>query len=113
MEVRNASRMIRELKSRKHSLILIDELFHSTNPPDAETSAKVFLEKLWELTNVKSIISTHIFTLCDNPPDGIATLCCPATVTDCGIQYSYNLRSGVCRISSVREVLIEAGLLRA
>jgi hypothetical protein len=50
MEVRNASRMIHSLrKTSRNSLILIDELFHSTNPPDAEISAKLFLKNLWNL----------------------------------------------------------------
>jgi hypothetical protein len=113
MEVRNASRMIRTLyRSPSPSLVLIDELFHSTNPPDAEVSAKVFLEQLWKLQNTYSIISTHIFGLCENPPDGLATLCCPAEESDGNIQYSYTLREGICRVSSVREVLRESGLVR-
>jgi hypothetical protein len=112
MEVRNASRMIHSLRSNNSpALILIDELFHSTNPPDAETSARVFLDQLWTLPNVKSIISTHIFSLCEDPPKGIDTFCCPATMNDDeSIDYTYTLREGVCRLSSVKEVLQEAGL---
>ena len=107
MEVRNASRML--TKANGHSLILIDELFHSTNPPDAETSAKVFLKKLWTLP-IQSIISTHIFSLCEDPPENIQTLCCPAVETNEKIQYSYSLETGVCCVSSVKEVLRESGL---
>jgi len=111
MEVRNASRMIHITRRiSRNSLILIDELFHSTNPPDAEISARLFLDQLWQLPKVKSIISTHIFTLCENPPDNIKTLCCPATNNNGTIEYTYTLQSGVCRVSSVNEVLKEAGL---
>jgi len=106
MEVRNASRMLK--KANGHSLVLIDELFHSTNPPDAETSAKVFLKRLWTMP-IQSIISTHIFSLCEAPPPNIQTLCCPALDGE-KIQYSYSLQMGVCRVSSVKEVLREAGL---
>ena len=115
MEVRNASRMIHSMKkSSRSSLILIDELFHSTNPPDAEISARLFLDQLWVLPKVKSIISTHIFTLCEEPPSNIQTLCCPATINDDkSISYTYTLREGVCSVSSVSEVLKEAGLLCA
>jgi hypothetical protein len=115
MEVRNASRMIRNIRaSSRKSLILIDELFHSTNPPDAEISARIFLDQLWILPKVKSIISTHIFTLCENPPANIKTLCCPATIdVNKVITYSYTLREGVCSVSSVNEVLRESGLLCA
>ena len=107
MEVRNASRMLK--KANGHSLVLIDELFHSTNPPDAETSAKVFLKRLWTMP-IQSIISTHIFRLCESPPPSIQALCCPAVETATKIQYSYKLQEGVCRVSSVKEVLAEAGL---
>lgn len=111
MEVRNASRMIHITKKlSRNSLILIDELFHSTNPPDAEISARLFLNQLWKLPKVKSIISTHIFSLCENPPDKIKTLCCPAFDNDGNLEYTYTLKEGVCRVSSVNEVLKEAGL---
>lgn len=115
MEVRNASRMIHSVRaSSRNSLILIDELFHSTNPPDAEISARIFLDQLWVLPKVKSIISTHIFTLCEDPPANIKTLCCPATInSEEVISYTYTLREGVCSVSSVSEVLRESGLLRA
>ena len=115
MEVRRASQMIHSIRnSSRTSLVLIDELFHSTNPPDAEISARIFLDQLWVLPKVKSIISTHIFSLCEDPPENIKTLCCPATVgSDNVISYTYTLREGVCSVSSVNEVLRESGLLRA
>lgn len=116
MEVRMASHMLHTTKqSGQHTLLLIDELFHSTNPPDAEISAKLFLQRLWGLSNAKSVISTHIFSLCEAPGhEGIQTLCCYAEErTDGSIQYNYRLSEGICRTSSVREVLQEAGLLRA
>lgn len=111
MEVRMAATLLNSAKTtEKHSLVLIDELFHSTNPPDAEISAKLFLQQLWSLTNVKSIISTHIFSLCDMPQKP-QMLCVPAEETSDGhIQYSYKLAPGICRVSSVREVLSENGL---
>ena len=113
MEVRFASTILHAIKSRKHSLVCIDELFHSTNPPDAEISATVFLKQLWTYDSCKSIISTHIFKLCEIPqPIPLQTLCCDAKVgPDESIKYSYKLTSGICRVSSVREVLAEAKLL--
>lgn len=112
MEVRHAANILRAIgNSRKHSLVLIDELFHSTNPPDAETSAIAFLEQLWEHNHVKSIISTHIFRLCEQLPSNVKAVCCPALETPDGIQYSYVLKPGICRVSSVQEVLHEHGML--
>jgi DNA mismatch repair ATPase MutS len=115
MEVRMAAKILHTTRAkRQHTLVLIDELFHSTNPPDAEISARIFLEQLWKLPSVKSIISTHIFTLCENPPSNIKTLCCPAVInSNNSISYSYTLREGICTVSSVNEVLRESGLLRA
>jgi hypothetical protein len=116
MEVRFASQIIKTIqKSKKNSLVLIDELFHSTNPPDAEISAKLFLELLWKYKTVKSIVSTHIFSLCEtlhNVP--IQTFCCNAELQSSGkLKYSYEMtEGGICRVSSVREVLSEAGLVR-
>jgi hypothetical protein len=116
MEVRFASQILKTLKTeRRHALVLIDELFHSTNPPDAETSAKLFLDLLWQYKYVKSIISTHIFSLCEmSHPVPIQKYCCNAEEQgDGAIRYSYTLtEGGVCRISSVREVLHESGLVR-
>lgn len=114
MEVRMAARMLHTTQRRQvPTLILIDELFHSTNPPDAETSAKLFLEQLWTIPTAKSIISTHIFSLCETAGcETIQTLCCPATEREDGsIDYSYRLDAGICRVSSVREVLSQAGLV--
>jgi hypothetical protein len=113
MEVRHAANMLRTIQSSNtHSLLLIDELFHSTNPPDAETAAILFLEQLWELPHVKSIVSTHIFRLCSSPPLMVIPLCCPADIQKNGkVSYSYELCPGICRTSSVQEVLEEAGML--
>jgi hypothetical protein len=112
MEVRMAAKILHTTRAKKHhTLVLIDELFHSTNPPDAETSAKMFLQSLWRLSNCKSIISTHIFSLCEAVTGKIQTLCCPAMLTPSGkLEYSYTLQPGISRISSVKEVLEEANL---
>ena len=117
MEVRMASHILHSLealtlykankdnkdnKNNKNyqTLVLIDELFHSTNPPDAETSARIFLHQLWKYSNAKSIISTHIFALCEEvqvEKGSVKTLCCPAKKMDNdSIQYSYKLESGIC-----------------
>ncbi len=113
MEVRFASTILKSLRtSSKHTLVLIDELFHSTNPPDAETSAKLFLQQLWNHPLAKSMISTHIFSLCEEPQKvPIQKFCCYATMFGDGkLKYSYSLtEGGICTMSSVHEVLTEAG----
>jgi len=97
----------------KRGFVLVDELFHSTNPPDAEISAKVFLQQFWKHTHINSIVSTHIFSLVKESPSFVKFLCCQAEESSSGqIVYSYRLSPGVCTLSSVKEVLREAHVLR-
>lgn len=93
-------------------LVLFDELFHSTNPPDGTRTAKLFLENLWKQPNVYSIISTHVFEIARNAPLDVIRLCVPATKNEQGdIQFTYTLQKGICEISSVDSILKEKGLL--
>ncbi len=111
-EVKKASQILQKCaQPNTRGLVLIDELFHSTNPPDAEISAKIFLEELWK-KNHCSIISTHLFSLLDYAPRHIQPLCIDASDDDGEITYHYTLHPGVCFVSSVKDVLKEAGLLR-
>lgn len=98
--------------AKSRGLVLIDELFHSTNPPDAEIASRQFLNGLWGTKQTLSIISTHMFQLLDETQErGIQQLCCPAVYRQDGsVKYFYGLEQGICRVSSVREILKEQGL---
>jgi len=101
------------LKTSEPIMICIDELYHSTNPPDALRSCEIYCEKLWKKPNALSVISTHLFELVDNSPDNIMKLCCPAKLDKNGdIEFSYKLQDGICKVSSVDELLKQNGLLR-
>jgi DNA mismatch repair ATPase MutS len=92
--------------------VLFDELFHSTNPPDGARTADIFLEKLWIQANVASFISTHVFDLAKKARKQIQKLCVPAVLKkDGSLQFTYTLKSGICEVSSVDEILREKGLL--
>lgn len=94
-------------------LVLIDEIFHSTNPPDGEKSARIFLEKLWDIKNIVSCVSTHVYKIVEDAPEYVQKLCCYAEEdANNTIYYSYTLQEGICKVSSVNEVLHEKGLLR-
>ena len=96
----------------KPILIFIDELYHSTNPPDALRSCHIYCDQLWQKTNVVSVISTHLFELVENANDSIQRLCCLAKLNEKGdIQFDYKLTSGICKVSSVDELLKRNGLL--
>ena len=85
--------------------VMIDELFHSTNPSDAERSAAYFLRQLWASSRATSLISTHMFGLLNTAPDHVARKCVYATqAPDGSIDYTYSVRDGVCTVSSVGEV---------
>jgi hypothetical protein len=93
-------------------IVLIDELFHSTNPPDAFIASQQFLERLWKSNGVITIISTHMFQLLEEATDKrIQLLCCPAKYNaDRTVHYKYGLKPGICNVSSVYEILQEQGL---
>lgn len=114
-EVDFATRILHRSRYMNHcGLVLFDELFHSTNPPDGARTASVFLHKLWKKENVASLISTHVFELAENAPAYVNRLCVPATKEDDGrITFSYELAPGICKVSSVDEILKEKGLLSA
>ena len=112
-EVKFAADCIRSAKGSGPGLVLFDELFHSTNPPDGARSAEVFLKQLWIAPNTYSIVSTHVFPLVEAKPETVQAICCPAEQRpDGSIQYSFEARPGVCRVSSVHTVWEKFGLRR-
>jgi hypothetical protein len=100
------------LKQNERVLVFIDELYHSTNPPDALRSCEIYCKQLWNKTNIVSVISTHLFDLVEHSNDNIQRLCCPARIDKNGdIKFSYSLMKGICKVSSVDELLRINGLI--
>jgi len=99
------------LRHQEPILVFIDELYHSTNPPDALRSCKMYCEQLWKKKNIVSVISTHLFELVEQSDDSIQRLCCHAALDDQGdIHFEYSLTQGICKVSSVDELLKRNGL---
>jgi len=111
-EIQFATKVLRQAKSGKLGIVFYDELFHSTNPPDGEKTANIFLTNLWNFPNVISFISTHVFTLVENAPKTIQRLCVPAKQGELGIEYTFQLAPGVCKVSSVDEIYKKFGFPR-
>jgi hypothetical protein len=113
-EVKFAADCIRSARTAGPGLVLFDELFHSTNPPDGARSASVFLKQLWAPeSNAYSIVSTHVFPLVERKPDNVQAICCPASKNPDGtVSYSYKAEPGICRVSSVHMVWAKYGLHR-
>lgn len=99
-------------KPGQRGLVLFDELFHSTNPPDGKHTADVFLQQLWKCPNLASFISTHVFSLVEAAPTSVQRLCTYAYRDENKeLHLTYELRPGLCQESTVDMILREKGLL--
>lgn len=100
-------------KEGGRGLVLYDELFHSTNPPDAQRTSELFCEKLWKKSNCLSVISTHVYSLARSAPESVKKVCVGAWKLPSGkYLFSYKLHSGVCEVSSVDLLLKQFNLLK-
>ena len=99
-------------RKRGLGLVLYDEIFHSTNPPDCAHTASVFLNQLWAKPNVLSLVSTHVFEIVKAAPPQIQRLCVSGIIKDKTLVCDYRLKEGVCTVSSVDTILRREGLLR-
>lgn len=101
---------IRENKTR--GWVIIDELFHTTNPPDAATASQIFLQQLWESNLTTSIVSTHLFSHAEEAPENVQRLCVDSSEENGKINYKYQVVQGINTMSSVRELLIESKVVQ-
>ena len=93
-------------------LVLYDELFHSTNPPDAQRTSELFCNRLWAKRNCMSIVSTHVYSLARSAPESVKKVCVGAWRMQSGkYLFSYKLHNGICEVSSVDLLLKQFGLL--
>jgi DNA mismatch repair ATPase MutS len=101
-------------------LCLYDELFHSTNPPDAARTSEVFCDALWKRNDCLSLVSTHVYALARGAPDSVKKVCVAAWGPGAGAagaesaesaySFSYTLQRGICEVSSVELLLQQHGL---
>ena len=103
-EVFFASQILKTPPQRGIGLVLYDELFHSTNPPDGIRTAEVFLRQLWEKESIVSIVSTHVFDLVNSAPEPVQKICCSAEEVEGVLQFNYEVKPGVCKVSSVKSI---------
>jgi DNA mismatch repair ATPase MutS len=104
-ELSFASKLLQKCADKtKVGLILYDECFHSTNPPDGQKTAELFLQNLWTHPNIGSAVSTHVFSLLEKAPVTVKKLCVPASQTPSGLVYQFALAPGICTVSSVEEL---------
>jgi DNA mismatch repair ATPase MutS len=95
-------------------LVMMDEIFHSTNAVDGVAASKVFLQQLYSAPETVSLLSTHYRELTTEFKDVVAARQLDATEDVAGVlTYSYKVVPGVSDKSSVMEILREKGLLVA
>jgi hypothetical protein len=112
-EVEMAAMSLRRGELQKPGLVLVDELFHSTNPPDSHKAACIYTSQIHANPYLVSVISTHDFSLVEKMPTGVRRLCVSAEEDDYGkVIYKYGVEEGICRVSSVQDILLEKGLVR-
>ena len=93
-------------------LVMMDEIFHSTNAVDGVAASKVFLQQLYSASETVSLLSTHYRELTTEFKDVVAARQLDATEDVAGVlTYSYKVIPGVSDKSSVMEILREKGLL--
>ena len=94
-------------------LCLYDELFHSTNPPDAARTSEVFCDALWKRNDCLSLVSTHVYSLARGAPDSVKKVCVAAWKDEGegAYTFSYTLQRGICEVSSVELLLQQHGLI--
>jgi DNA mismatch repair ATPase MutS len=95
--------------------VIIDELFHTTNPPDAATASQIFLQQLWNSERITSIVSTHLFSHAETAPTNVQRLCVESefdSVSD-KIRYKCTVAHGINTMSSVNELLNESGVINS
>jgi dsDNA-specific endonuclease/ATPase MutS2 len=112
-EVSIAGEILKRAKSNtRRGWVIIDELFHTTNPPDAATASQLFLRQLWNSNRITSIVSTHLFSHAETAPENVQRLCVESEVLETGkINYTYKVIQGINTMSSVNELLVEANIL--
>lgn len=103
----------RERQGSSRGWVIIDELFHTTNPPDAATASQIFLQQIWASNRVSSLVSTHLFSHAENAPSHVQRLCVDSEkeLDSNTILYKYKVIEGLNTMSSVEEILLESKVL--
>jgi len=99
------------------TFLMMDEIFHGTNAHDGVEASQVFLDELYTTpASLFSVVSTHYMDLPSRYAEKALTqnLCMDASLDPNDpdrLIYTYQLKAGVNKFSSVREILRERGLL--
>ena len=93
--------------------VMMDEIFHSTNAGDGVEASKVFMNRLYSLSGVVSIISTHYKELATTFSEVQKLQLVAHMGAEGRLIYTYTVAPGISEKSSVMEILAERGLMTA
>jgi hypothetical protein len=91
--------------------VMMDEIFHSTNAHDGVAASRVFLEQLYAVPRVCSLISTHYRELVENLKQHVQPWAMEVFEEEDALRYTYRVCAGISDKSSVMEILRERGLV--
>lgn len=97
--------------NKRPRLIIMDEIFHSTNANDGYEASKIFLSQLYKQEHILSLISTHYHNLTEDFKDCMKPLQAYSEKIGDIVKYSYKIQEGVSTVSSVLEILKEHNLI--
>ena len=99
-------------KKNKNALVVIDEIFSSTNPVEGPAAAAAVARRIASHPGAVLVVSTHFLRLCRwLRRDGFAMVQMPVekTAKNEKVRHPYVLRRGVCRQQLAIELLRDAG----
>jgi hypothetical protein len=106
----NILNIIKENQDKKHFCIF-DELYSGTNPYEAISGAKAYLEEICKYKQVKFLLTTHYIQLCErlNTHECISNINMKFEMKDNIPKYKYKIQNGICKIKGGVAVLRELG----
>ena len=106
----NILNIIKENQDKKHFCIF-DELYSGTNPYEAISGAKAYLEEICKYKQVKFLLTTHYIQLCErlNTHECISNINMKFEMKENTPKYKYKIQNGICKIKGGVTVLRELG----
>ena len=106
----NILNIIKKNQTKKHFCIF-DELYSGTNPYEAVSGAKAYLEEICKYKQVKFMLTTHYIQLCERlqSHECISNINMAFEFKDNIPKYKYKIRNGICKIKGGVAVLRELG----
>jgi hypothetical protein len=114
-ELKRLSMIIEELKDRKPTLLLLDEILKGTNSNDKAEGSKAFVRQLTR-NQVSVLVATHDLTLCElqkEYPGIIHNQHFAAKISNDDLSFDYKIRPDVCDTMNATFLMRKLGIISA